>query len=227
MVTDASASLVPQAPFVIITRKGGFPATSLAEACRLVRPLVSDGKAAVTDAAGQRFAPREFLKAAEAAVEAKERTLAVTEVVEPALHDWASKTSDLDLEGGASPSWLTAAPASVAPKTPRSSDRNLGRHSRKGPPTSDRRSISSRRPISDRRSSRRNPAEAVVISTGEIVLVGGLVVAGAIIAWLAMRAPVSDPPPAATKTPQNVAPPPPVPEPRMRLEDRPLPSYMR
>jgi len=209
MATEATSPAVPKAPFVIVTRKGGFPAATLAEACRLVRPLVTDGRAAVTDSAGHRFAPREFLKAAEA----KELASAVVQVEEPALCDWASKTSDLDLEEGPPPGWLMAAPEAAAPKAPRSSDRHLGRHPRLG------------RPISDRRPSNRSPAGATANSSGLILVVLGLVVVGAIIAWLSIRAPVPKTLPAATTAPRNVAPPPaPVPEPRMRLEDRPLPT---
>lgn len=216
MATDAMSSAVPKAPFVIVTRKGGFPAITVAEACRLVRPLVTDGKAAVTDAAGHRYTPREFLTAAQAAAEAKERASAEIQVIEPELRDWASKTSDLDLGEVAPVGWLPA-PVSKPGMAGRSSGRQHGPHARLSRPTSDRRPVS--------RGPDGKPRDPLVL----ILLGAGLVVVA--LAWLVLRPGGPANPTAASTAPRFVAPvlAPSVPAaaPPIRLEDRPLPTYMR
>lgn len=219
MVTDTSF-IKPKAPFVIVTRKGGFPAATLVEAQRVVRPLVTDEKTCVTDAAGRKYTAREFLNAAQQAADAP---AAAAQAPQPTdLKDWASATADIDLDGEAPPGWTPPppTPSRGAPAAARSSARipSPGARSR---PTSDRRPTGARRRDDD------GSETKVLLVVGMVVLAFGLIA----VLWSLQASPAAGPAapeaqPPATR-PSTPAHPALTPDGRVRPEDRPLPTYMR
>ncbi len=232
--------IAPKAPFVIVTRKGGFPAATVVEAQRVVRPLVADEKTTITDAGGRKYTAREFLTAVQQAEEVRAATPAARPAMSTDLKDWASSTSDIDLDGEPPSGWPPPPTPSIG--TPsvaagRSSGRMLSPGAR-GRPISDRRPTHSRRPEETASSTR------VLLVIGAVVLAAGI----AAVVWVqsapaapaaptasaAPAAPAAPVAPVATPTvpPSEVAPVAPAyptltPDGRVRPQDRPLPTYMR
>lgn len=139
--------IAPQAPFVIVTRKGGFPAATVLEAQRVVRPLIADDKTSITDAAGRKYTAREFLTAVQQADDAQDSASGALPVLPGNLKDWASSTADIDLNGETPPGWSPPSTPSASTSTAAAS-RSSGRlpsSGARGRPTSDRRPSAGRR----------------------------------------------------------------------------------
>lgn len=214
MATDAPF-IKPRAPFVIVTRKGGFPAATLIEAQRVVRPLVTDEKTCVTDAAGRKYTAREFLNAAQQAAEAPIPAAATPLPTD--LKDWASATADLDLGGAPPPGW---APSPATPRGTPAAARSSGRLPAPGARS---------RPTSDRRPSGARRRDEMGSGTKALMIAGILVLAvGIIVAIVALQAPpAARPAPWEARPPAAPSHPTLTPDGRVRPEDRPLPTYMR
>jgi len=219
MTTDVPF-IKPKAPFVIVTRKGGFPAATLVEAQRVVRPLVTDEKTSITDAAGRKYTAREFLNAAQQAADTPSTAKAP---LPTDLKDWASATADIDLDGEAPPGWKPPppTPSRGAPAAARSSAR-IPSPGARGRPTSDRRPSGVQR----RRDDEGSATKALMV-VGIVVLAVGIIA----VIWSLQARPAADPtpheaPPPATR-PTTPAQPTLTPDGRVRPEDRPLPTYMR
>lgn len=218
--------IAPKAPFVIVTRKGGFPAATVVEAQRVVRPLIADDRTSITDAAGRKFTAREFLTAVQQVDDARASTPSARPAMPSDIKDWASATSDIDLAGEAPPGWLP-------PPTPSTGTPSVaaGRSSGRLPsPSARSRPTSDRRPSGGRRRDETSSATTLLMVVGALILAAGI----AAVVW-SQRAPASagtvSAPPAFVPTaePPQTAPAHPTltPDGRVRPEDRPLPTYMR
>lgn len=224
MTADLDA---PSAPFVIITRKGGFPAATLAEAQRLIRPLVTDPKACVTDAKGRKYTPRDFLAGCDRAAQP----------AEPGprdIKDWAAATADIDLEAAPPPGWPPAAPvpaleagnparSSARLRTPASTRSSANMPAARRAPTSDRRQVSERRGRDDGGG---GIPPLVIVLIIAVIVMGGVILA--VIGNRSARSAMTMEPPPST-APVRQAPPssPTRPDGTVRPEDRPLPTYMQ
>lgn len=227
MAADLDA---PSAPFVIITRKGGFPAATLAEAQRLIRPLVADPKACVTDAKGRKYTPRDFLAGCDRAVQP-------AMPISKDIKDWAAATADIDLETAPPPGWTPAppAPALEAGNPARSSARlraPASTRSSANMPAARRTPTSDRRPTSERRN--RDDGGGGIPPLVIVLIIAVIVMGGVILAVLgnrstrnAMNAPNPSASPAPAPVQQAPPPSPTRPDGTVRPEDRPLPTYMQ
>jgi hypothetical protein len=245
MSTDVNIQK-PRAPFVVVTRKGGFPATTIDEARRLARPLVGDAKAVVTDADGHKFSPRAFIEAADAwddarAAQAAEKAKAVKNAGEGPGHQsaaplgspkdikhWAAATADIDLDDGPPPGW---APAPKPEVTARSSARMpspASTRSSASHPVANRRGPSDRR-TSDRRPQRGSGSGSQVNTVAIAIAIGVVILVALIFALTRHSAEPIAAPTVLPSTPRPAAQPAPVanPDGTVRPEDRPLPSFMR
>lgn len=220
-------TVAPKGPFVIVTRKGGFPAATLFEAMRVVRPLMMDDRTTVTDANGTKYTARGFLVAAEVFVEMQETASGRLEPKQ--LKDWAAATADIDLDGDMPPGWSppTSTAASAPAVTPTKRPSGPARTPASTRSSSSNNAAARSRSTSDRRQVDRRP---VVESKSKplmvVIMIAVVVVIGLAVILMQRQQPVPAVqvvPVVRPTTPTQVEEPHPV----IRPEDRPLPTYMR